>query len=82
MRKQTKSLLTELDELLTHKDKENVLESRATHIIMGAINLIQNIKESYDLETATKLENRLINAIKGRDPKKFTRGIRKVRDED
>lgn len=82
MKKYTKSLLTELDELLTHKDKENILESRATHIITGAINLIKNIRETYDPDTATKLENRLLNAIRGQDPKKFSRGIRKVRDED
>ena len=79
MQKRTRSLLTELDELLTHKDKENLLESRANNIINGAINLINHIRENYDVETATKLENRLLNAIKGQDPTKFSRGIRKIR---
>jgi penicillin-binding protein 1A len=32
--------------------------------------------------TATKLENRLLNAIKGQDPAKFARGIRKIQNED
>ena len=86
MQKRTRSLLTELDELLTHKethkDKENLLESRANNIINGAINLINHIRENYDVETATKLENRLLNAIKGQDPTKFSRGIRKIKDED
>ena len=82
MQKRTRSLLTELDELLTHKDKENLLESRANNIINGAINLINHIHENYDVETATKLENRLLNAIKGQDPTKFSRGIRKIKDED
>ncbi len=82
MQKRTRSLLTELDELLTHKDKENLLESRANNIINGAINLIKHIHENYDAETATKLENRLLNAIKGQDPTKFSRGIRKIKDED
>jgi hypothetical protein len=82
VQKRTRSILTELDELLTHKDKDNLLESRANNIINGAINLIRYIRENYDIETATKLENRLLNAIKGQDPAKFSRGIRKIQNED
>jgi hypothetical protein len=82
VQKRTRSILTELDELLTHKDKENLLESRANNIINGAINLIKYIRENYDAEQAGELERRLLNAIKGQDPAKFTRGIRKIKDED
>lgn len=82
MQKRTRSILTELDELLTHKDKDNLLESRANNIINGAINLIKYIRENYDAESAGELERRLLNAIKGQDPAKFTRGIRKLKDED
>ncbi len=82
MQKRTRSILTELDELLTHKDKDSLLESRANNIINGAINLIKHIHENYDAVTAGELERRLLNAIKGQDPSKFTRGIRKLRNED
>ncbi len=82
MQKRTRSILTELDELLTHKDKDNLLESRANNIINGAINLIKYIRENYDSEQALELERRLLNAIKGQDPAKFSRGIRKIKDED
>ena len=82
MQKRTRSILTELDELLTHKDKDNLLESRANNIINGAINLIKYIRENYDAEQALELERRLLNAIKGQDPAKFTRGIRKINNED
>jgi hypothetical protein len=82
LQKRTRSLLTELDELLTHKDKENLLESRANNIINGAINLIKYIRENYDAEQALELERRLLNAIKGQDPAKFARGIRKINNED
>lgn len=82
MQKRTRSILTELDELLTHKDKDNLLESRANNIINGAINLIRYIRENYDAEQALELERRLLNAIKGQDPAKFSRGIRKIKDED
>ena len=82
MQKRTRSILTELDELLTHKDKDNLLESRANNIINGAINLIRYIRENYDTEQAGELERRLLNAIKGQDPAKFARGIRKINNED
>ena len=82
MQKRTRSILTELDELLTHKDKDNLLESRANNIINGAINLIRYIRENYEAEQALELERRLLNAIKGQDPAKFARGIRKIKDED
>lgn len=82
MQKRTRSILTELDELLIHKDKENLLESRANNIINGAINLIKYIRENYEAEQAGELERRLLNAIKGQDPSKFSRGIRKIKDED
>ncbi len=82
MQKRTRSILTELDELLTHKDKDNLLESRANNVINGAINLIRYIRENYDAEQALELERRLLNAIKGQDPAKFTRGIRKISNED
>jgi hypothetical protein len=82
VQKRTRSILTELDELLTHKDKDNLLESRANNIINGAINLIKYIRENYEAEQALELERRLLNAIKGQDPAKFTRGIRKISNED
>lgn len=82
MQKRTRSILSELDELLIHKDKENLIESRANNIINGAINLINHIRENYDPETAGELERRFLNAIKGQDPAKFSRGIRKLKNED
>lgn len=82
MQKQTRSMLTELDELLIHKDKENLIESRANNLINGSINFINYLRECYDQETAGELERRFINAIKGQDTSKFSRGIRKLRNED
>ena len=82
MQKRTRSILSELDELLIHKDKSNLIETRANNIINGAINLINHIRENYDSVAAGDLERRFLNAIKGQDPAKFSRGIRKLKDED
>lgn len=79
MQKRTRSILDELDTLLAHKDKDNLVESRASHVIQGAINLINYIKENYDAETAIELERRLLNSIRSQDVTKFTRGIRRIK---
>lgn len=79
MQKRTRSILDELDTLLTHKDKNEFVESRAGHVIQGAINLIRYIKENYDSDSAQELERRLLNSIKSQDIAKFTRGIRKAK---
>ena len=81
MLRKTKSILEELDSLFVDKDKENVLESRADHVIQGAINLINTIRESYDSDSTSELERRLLNSIRAQDPKKFIRGIRRIRSE-
>jgi hypothetical protein len=79
LQKRTRSILDELDNLLAHKDKDNLVESRASHVIQGAINLINYIKENYDTETALELERRLLNSIRSQDVTKFTRGIRRIK---
>jgi hypothetical protein len=58
------------------------VESRAGHVIQGAINLINYIKENYDAEQAAELERRLLNSIKSQDPAKFARGVRRLRSEN
>lgn len=80
MQRKTKSLLEELNEIAIKRDSELVVESRATHVINSAINLLKLIRENFDNETAYELERRFINSIKSSDPTKFTRSIRKLRD--
>jgi hypothetical protein len=82
LQKRTRSILDELDSLLSHKDKDNLVESRANHVIQGAINLVNYIRENYDAEQASELERRLINSIRSQDSTKFTRGVRRMRNED
>lgn len=58
------------------------MESRAGHVIQGAINLINYIKENYDAEQAAELERRLLNSIRTQDPAKFARGVRRMKSEN
>jgi len=82
LQKRTRSILDELASLPVIKDQANLVESRATHVIQGAINLINYIKENYDEQTSLELERRLLNSIKSQDPSKFTRGIRRHRGNE
>ena len=82
MLKKTRSLLEELDSLRLHKDRENLVESRANNIIQGAINLVNFIRENYDPAAAEELERRLINSIRAQDPAKFSRGVKRIKNED
>lgn len=79
MKKRTRSILEEIDSIVDTRDRANVIESRANHVIAGAINIIQMLRETYDETTAGELERRLINSIRSQDAAKFARGIRKAR---
>ena len=78
MKLKTRSILQELNEIADRRNTESVIESRAVNVINSAINLLESIHKNYDSEQASELERRLINAIRGQDPAKFTRGGRKI----
>jgi len=78
LQKKTRGILEDLDLFLSTRDQNQVLESRATNIIQGAINIINSIRISYDEETALELERRMINSIRMQDPAKFTRKLRSL----
>ena len=82
LQNRARSILDELDSLFVHKDRENLVESRATHVIQGAINLINYIRENYDAEQAGELERRLLNSIRTQEPEKFKRGVRRLRSDE
>ena len=56
MKRATRSLLEELNSITVKKDNEAVVESRATHVINSAINLLAIIRENYPPDQAYELE--------------------------
>jgi len=81
MRKSTRSILQELSEVGLSRNTDLVVESRGSNIIQSAINLIELIRENYDIETAAELERRFINSIKASDVSKFKRGIKRIQED-
>ena len=80
MRKSTRSILQELSDIGLSRNTDMIVESRASNVIQSAINLLEMIRENYDLEIAAELERRFINSIKAGDTTKFKRGIAKLRE--
>jgi hypothetical protein len=78
MKLRTRSILQELNELAEVRNKDDLFESRAVNIINSAINLLETLHKHYDAESADELERRFLNAIRGQDTAKFTRGIKKI----
>ena len=80
MKRQTKSILEELTSAPLSKDKENVVLSRASHIIDSAINLFGYIRENFDPQTAYQLEKKFNSAIKNLDRNKFYKGVSRIKE--
>ena len=82
MQKHTKSILEELSNVSFKKDKENVVESRASHILESAIRLMTYIRENFDQETAFKLEKKFHSSIKNMDASKFSKGVARIKENN
>ena len=76
----SRSILEELQRAVPNKTKEHVLESRGHHIISSAVNFLDVLTENYTDEEAEQITRRFLSAIRGGDPKRFIRQIRKIRE--
>ena len=61
MKKRTRSILEELNNLHQKRDSDSFIATTGNNIIESAINLLQRINSEYDEETALDLERRFIN---------------------
>jgi len=80
MKKQTKSLLEEINSISPVKTKPQLLESRGVNAISSIINLLEMIDSEYDDITANDMTKRVMLSIKNRDTDRFIRGIKKLRE--
>lgn len=80
MKKQTRSILQELNSLNMNRTQDEMIASSGLNLIESAINLITKIHSNYNPEEALDLERRFLNSIRSGDPKKFHRGVKKVNE--
>lgn len=81
MKKHTRSILEELNNLNLNRDRESLIETTGTRLIESVINLFDKISDHYDPQEALELERRFLNSVKSADPRKFRRGISKINEE-
>ena len=85
--RRSRSILEEISSYVPQKSKEDLIEARAQHIIVSAINLLESIDESFTPEEADALKRRFVSSIRGQDPNRFTRMVKRIKggfdgDED
>jgi hypothetical protein len=81
MKRQTRSLLEELELLSKNRDPKNVIENRAINVIASAVHLMEVIERTFTPEQASLLEKKLLVAIKNRDSEKFVKSLKRTDDE-
>ena len=76
----TRSILEELQRAVPSKTKEHVVESRGHHIISSAVHFLDVLTENYTDDEAEQITRRFLSAIRGGDPQRFIRSVRKIRE--
>jgi hypothetical protein len=82
MKKQTRSLLQEINDLIPQRDMHFFVESKAVQAIASVQNLITLIESNYSKDDASDLIKRLFNSMKSGDQEKFRRGVRYIREAE
>ena len=82
MKRQTKSLLEELESLGKNRDTKHIIENRANNVIASAIHLLEVIERNFSSEQAAILEKKLLVAIKSRDQQKFSSSLKRSDEAD
>jgi hypothetical protein len=80
MRKQTRSLLEEITNIVPQRDRESFVENKAINVIAGTKYLVEYIQENFNKEDSEDLIKRLFNSLKTGDDSKFRRGIKQIKE--
>lgn len=80
MRKQTRSILEEITNIVPDRDKESFVENKAINVIAGTKYLVEYIRDNFPAEQSDDLLKRLFNSLKTGDDAKFRRGIKAIKE--
>jgi len=80
VKKRTTSLLEEINNIAPTRDTAQLIESRGINVLSSMINLLEMIEQNYDADIAQDLQKRMILDLKNREPSRFVRGVKKLRD--
>jgi|TARA_B100001964_G_scaffold243425_1_gene321375 hypothetical protein len=77
-----KSILTEIDNILPDKNKELIVENRASHVIVSANNVMQLLEKNYDADVADRLQKKFLNAIRTGKIERFSNALKRLENAD
>lgn len=80
--RKSRSILDEINAFLPNREKADIVEARAQHIISSATNLFETIDLSFSPKDAENLKNRFLSSIKNLDGSRFTRAVSKFKDSN
>lgn len=80
LRQSSRSILEELQRAVPTKTTAHVVEIRGHHIISSAVHFLDILTENYTEEEAEQITRRFLSAIRGSDPQRFIRSVRKIRE--
>jgi len=80
MRKRTRSILEELNNIHRKDNSNEFIQTTGTSIIESAINLLGKIYDTYPQDQALDLERRFLNSIRNSNPRKFSTGVEKIKE--
>ena len=78
----TKNFFDEIERLVPERNKHQIIEARVNNAIVSCINIMELITESFTEEEADDLNNRILLSIKTRNPEKFNRKIKKLKENE
>lgn len=76
----SKSIFEELNNYVPNRNKMEIIESRANHLITSIINLIDIVNENYSQEEAELIEKKILNSIRSKDASKLERAFHRVKE--
>jgi len=80
VRKQTRSILEEITNIVPQRDKESFVENKAIHVIASTKYLVEYIQDNFPQDQSDDLLKRLFNSIRTGDEMKFRRGIKTIKE--
>lgn len=75
-----RNIIDELDSIIPERNKHQIIEQRVVNAVSALINIKQEIRNKFVTEEAEELIKRIDLAVRGEDPRKFTRKIREFKE--
>jgi len=80
VRKQTRSILEEITNIVPQRDRESFVENKAINVIASTKYLVEYIQENFPSDQRDDLLKRLFNSLRTGDDSKFRRGIKQIKE--